>query len=278
MDLYLQTSFELSEQLTKKYSTSFYWATRMLEKEKREAVFAIYGFVRIADEIVDTFHSINQKQNLENFERDYYLALEQGLSVNPILHSFVHTVKKYAINREWIDAFLTSMKMDLDKKQYESQQELETYIYGSADVVGLMCLKVFVGGDEDFFARVSAPAMKLGSAFQKVNFLRDLQDDVTDLGRCYFHDFSKESFDEARKNEYVQQIAADFSAARKGISQLPGRSKLAVHVAYFYYLALLKNIAKTPAEKILTKRIRVSNPYKFFLLLLSLYYYYSKSI
>ena len=278
MDLYLRTSLKISKIITRNYSTSFFWATKMLEAKKREAVFAVYGFVRLADEIVDTFHTINQQKALEDFENEYNSAMECGISINPVIHAFVDVVKKYNINNEWVRAFLQSMKMDLQKKNYTNSEELEQYIYGSADVVGLMCLKIFVNGSDEAFAKVSEPAMKLGSAFQKVNFLRDLKNDVDDLGRSYFYDFSKESFNDTKKAEYVQQISADFKAARKGISELPGRSKLAVHVAYFYYVALLKKIAKTPSQHILSKRVRVSNFEKMYLLLLSVCYYYGKLI
>ena len=278
MDIYERTCFEISEIVTKRYSTSFYWATRVLGAEKRRAIFGIYGFVRFADEIVDTFHETNQEQLLDKFIKDYYSALQDGISMNPIIHSYVRTVAKYGISDEWTAAFLKSMNMDLQKQQYVNDAELQEYIYGSADVVGLMCLKVFVDGSEEAYARVTESAQKLGSAFQKVNFLRDLQNDVDDLGRNYFHEFSKDSFTDAVKYRLVADIEADFISARSGISLLPGRSKLAVHIAYFYYVALLKKIKKTPASRILVTRIRISNAMKMFLLLLSVYRYWTKSI
>lgn len=190
MDLYTEISFKTSKIITQKYSTTFSLAVSLLTVEMRQAIYSIYGFVRLADEIVDTFHLVNQKLVLANFERDYYEAMTNGISMNPVLHSFALTVKKYSIPTHLVDSFLKSMKTDLDKQVYNNTNELNEYIYGSADVVGLMCLTVFVNGNEKQYNDLEKPAMKLGSAFQKVNFLRDLKADVEDLDRAYFPQFN----------------------------------------------------------------------------------------
>lgn len=264
--LYQRLCFKLSKQLTKAYSTSFYSATSLFGKETREAIHGIYGFVRLADEIVDTFHGFDKKSLLDKFEADYYSAHKQGISINPILHSFLLTVKKYDIPQEYIAEFLSSMRADLDKKVYKSKSEMNEYIYGSADVVGLMCLKVFCGKNQNLFQSLFVPAMRLGSAFQKVNFLRDMQQDMQVLGRNYFPNVSLENFDEKSKNELVEDIQNDFDEAYLGIRKLPDDSRLAVMVAYKYYLTLLKKIKKTPADELISKRIRVSDFQKMLLL------------
>ena len=266
IDTYRALCFEISKQVTKTYSTSFYAATQLFDADMRYAIHSIYGFVRMADEIVDSFHGFPQKTMLERFEQDYYFATEQGISVNPTLHSFLLTVKQYDIPDEYIQAFLNSMRADLEKKAYKTKLESDQYIYGSADVVGLMCLKVFCQNNESLFQSLREPAMRLGSAFQKVNFLRDLRDDVYLLGRTYFPDFSIEDFDEQVKERLVKEIEADFEASYAGIRQLPDNSRLAVTVAYKYYLSLLKKIRQTPASLLLSKRIRVDNFHKFALL------------
>ncbi|OIP82221.1 MAG: phytoene synthase, partial [Porphyromonadaceae bacterium CG2_30_38_12] len=196
MQLYNKTSGEISSLVTKSYSNSFYLSTLMLDKKTREAIHGVYGFVRLADEIVDTFHHKPQQMLLEKFESDLHQALRDGISLNPILHAFQRAVIEYAIPYEYIDAFLKSMKMDLEKKEYLSAAETETYIYGSANVVGLMCLKIFCFNNADLFNKLVLPAEKLGSAFQKVNFLRDLKADTELLERKYFSSFDPSNFDD----------------------------------------------------------------------------------
>ena len=263
---YQDLAFEMSRQVTKKYSTSFYSATQLFPPVVREAIHSIYGFVRLADEIVDSFHGFNQQALLDRFEQDYYFAVEQGVSSNPVIHSFLTTVRKYEIDDAYIQAFLSSMRADLEKKVYTTKLEADAYIYGSADVVGLMCLKVFCNNDRQLFQRLITPAMRLGSAFQKVNFLRDLKEDVLQLGRIYFPGFSLEHFDEKTKQELVKDIENDFADARKGIAQLPSDSRLPVQTAYLYYLRLLEKIKETPAGDLVRRRVRVANAEKFRLL------------
>lgn len=266
MDLYTEISFNTSKIITQKYSTSFSIAVSLLSGEMRQAIYSIYGFVRLADEIVDTFHSINQKLVLDTFERDFYDAMSNGISMNPVLHSFALTVKKYNIPIQHIDSFLKSMKTDLNKQIYTDTNELKEYIYGSADVVGLMCLKVFVSGEEQLYNDLEKPAMKLGSAFQKVNFLRDLKADIEDLDRTYFPQFNAKTFNEVVKYDLIEDIENDFKEAKEGIVKLPGKSKLAVYIAFVYYKKLLQNLKTTPANKLMEKRMRVSNSTKLLLL------------
>jgi phytoene/squalene synthetase len=263
---YRVLSFGMSREVTRHYSTSFYSATQLFPPAVREAIHGIYGFVRLADEIVDSFHGKDQRALLDRFEAEYDFALEQGVSSNPVINAFLLTVNRYHIDDAYIRAFLASMRADLDKKVYTTRLEAEHYIYGSADVVGLMCLRVFCDGDDHLFRDLVPPAMRLGSAFQKVNFLRDLRQDVLELGRFYFPGFSMEQFDEATKLELVRDIEADFAEALKGIRRLPESSRLAVHTAYRYYLRLLDKIRNTPAGELLTRRIRVPNSEKFWLL------------
>lgn len=263
---YRVLSFGMSREVTRHYSTSFYSATQLFPPAVREAIHGIYGFVRLADEIVDSFHGKDQRVLLDRFEAEYDFALEQGVSSNPVIHAFLLTVNRYHIDDAYIRAFLASMRADLDKKVYTTRLEAEHYIYGSADVVGLMCLRVFCDGDDYLFRDLVPPAMRLGSAFQKVNFLRDLRQDVLELGRVYFPGFSMEQFDEATKQELVRDIEADFAEALKGIRRLPDSSRLAVYTAYRYYLRLLDKIRNTSAGELLTRRIRVPNSEKFWLL------------
>jgi 15-cis-phytoene synthase len=267
MDLFSEVAFKTSKIVTKTYSTSFSLAVSMLVKEMQDAINSIYGFVRFADEIVDTFHQNNKKHLLEKFEDDLKDALNEGLSLNPVLHSFALTIKKYNIDSDFIDAFLSSMKADLNKQNYNTQNELNEYIYGSADVVGLMCLKVFVNGDQNQFNNLKVPAIKLGSAFQKVNFLRDLKADIEGLNRTYFHQLNSGCFNESAKHEIIANIELDFKEAKKGIEKLPGKSKLAVYIAFSYYNNLLKKLKKTPAEKIVSARIRISDSKKVLILI-----------
>ena len=266
MDLFEQISFKTSKLITQKYSTSFSIAVSFLPIEMRQAIYSIYGFVRFADEIVDTFHTINQKLVLDNFERDYYDTMANGISMNPVLHSFALTVMKYNIPSHLVDSFLKSMKADLSKQVYNNTDELNEYIYGSADVVGLMCLMVFVNGNEKLYNDLKKPAMKLGSAFQKVNLLLDLKLDFEHLDRKYFTKLDINSFCEDVKYDLIKNIENDFKEAKKGIKELPGRSKLAVYIAYVYYKRLLRKIKSTPSYKIINTRIRVANAVKLMLL------------
>lgn len=266
MQLYNKVSFGTSKLVTKTYSTSFSAAVNCLEKDIETAIYSIYGFVRLADEIVDSFHEVNQKTLFDHLKKDYSLALEQGISINPILQSFALTVKKYNIPSHLIEAFMKSMKADLNKQIYATNSELDEYIYGSADVVGLMCLMVFVNGDQEQYNKLEKPAMKLGTAFQKVNFLRDLKEDMQKLTRSYFPELKDTNLDETSKNKLIADIESDFREAKIGIYELPGRSKLAVYIAYEYYSELLRKLKKTPAHKIMQTRIRVADPIKFLLL------------
>ncbi len=265
--LFDQVSFDTSKLVTKKYSTSFSLAVKMLSPKIRSAIYNIYGFVRFADEIVDTFHDYNKEELLEDFEVEYYKAMANGISLNPILNSFQATVKEYNIPNEMVDAFLKSMKADLSKSVYTTQEEYNEYIYGSADVVGLMCLKVFVNGDEAQYNELKAAAMRLGSAFQKVNFLRDLKDDYELLNRSYFPNVNLASLDAASKKEIIEEIEADFNYAfHLGILKLPVEAKFGVYIAYRYYRRLLKKLNKVPSSKIIETRVRISDPMKLNLL------------
>lgn len=267
MDLFSEIAFSTSKIITRKYSTSFSKAVALLEPDKQNAIYSIYGFVRFADEVVDTFHQNNKKKLIDNFEKDLQEALSEGISLNPVLQSFAITIKKYNIDIAFVDAFLASMRADLNKQNYKTQTELNQYIYGSADVVGLMCLQVFTDSDKAMFEALKQPAIKLGSAFQKVNFLRDLKADTEGLHRIYFPQLSAGEFTENAKTEIIANISADFAEARKGISQLPGKSKLAVYLAYSYYKKLLNRLERTPANKITESRIRVPDGIKLLLLI-----------
>lgn len=263
---YIENSYKLSELITKEYSTSFSMATSLLEKDKRKAIYAIYGFVRLADEIVDSFNGYDKTFLLSNLNEQLQYALENGISNNMVLAAFVDTVIKYNISPKHIEAFMESMKSDLTKAEYTSTEELNTYIYGSADVVGLMCLKVFCNGNQLLYDQLEKSAQKLGSAFQKVNFLRDLKDDNNELGRSYFPEITNNKFDKASKLLIEQSIENDFEEAWIGIKQLPGRSKLAVALAFFYYKTLFDKIKKTKPDTILSKRVRINNLKKYLIL------------
>lgn len=258
-NLFDEVSFKCSVLVTKSYSTSFSLAVKMLAPSIREAIYSIYGFVRFADEIVDSFHNFDKETLINDFEEEYYKAQKRGISLNPILNSFQHTVDKYNISDDLIQSFLKSMKMDLIKSQYVSKEEYDDYIYGSADVVGLMCLKVFVNGNEEKYNELKEEAMRLGSAFQKVNFLRDLKDDNLVLNRNYFPGVDLNSFDENSKAMIIQEIEEDFEAALQGIKKLPMEAEFGVYTAYVYYKKLLRKLENTPCDKIGTERIRVSN-------------------
>ena len=258
-ELFDSVSYECSKIVTNSYSTSFSLATRMLSSSIRTHIYNIYGFVRFADEIVDSFHSYNKMQLFNRFEESLYLSIKNKISLNPILNSFQMTVNLYHIDIDYIKSFMTSMRWDLSKKTYKTEKEYKDYIYGSADVVGLMCLKVFVKGDKRLFEKLKKPAMHLGSAFQKVNFLRDLKSDTENLNRLYFPDVNIDSFDEYSKSKIINEIKEDFKQGKTGIFQLPNESKFGVYTAYKYYLRLLKKLKKTPSTEIKSKRIRVAN-------------------
>ena len=269
ISLFNNISQEFSKQVTIKYSTSFSLATKTLDSSIRNHIYNIYGFVRFADEIVDTFHDFPKKKLLENFEKNLLMALDNKISLNPILNSFQITIHKFNIDYSLIEAFLKSMRWDLNKKKYKSQKEYKEYIYGSADVVGLMCLKVFVNGDQLKYDELMPNAMALGSAFQKVNFLRDLKNDFENLNRSYFPNIDFTNFSEESKKRIINEIKNDFNLALKGIKKLPNTSRLGVYTAYKYYLKLLYKLEKTPSLKIKTTRIRIPNYQKINLLLYS---------
>ena len=258
-----KVSNDCSKLVIKRYSTSFYFSSSLLSKTIRQDIFNIYGFVRLADEIVDTFHEYPKQELLEDFEKELWRSVDNKISLNTILNSFQHTVNKYSIPKDLINSFLDSMKMDLEKKEYNSVEEYKKYIYGSADVVGLMCLKVFVKGSESSFSELSPFAISLGSAFQKVNFLRDLKDDSNVLNRVYFPNVDMNNFNEKSKKEIIFEIEKDFANAVKGIVKLPKNSKFAVYIAYRYYNKLLKKLKRTSSENIVKKRIRIHNLQKF---------------
>lgn len=265
--LFDQVSYDTSKLVTNRYSTSFSMAVKMLSPTIRSAIYNIYGFVRFADEIVDTFHDYNKEELLNDFEIEYYKAYEQGISLNPILNSFQQTVRKYNITDDMVRAFLKSMRADLTKSVYTTKEEYDEYIYGSADVVGLMCLKVFVKGNEERYNELKEAAMRLGSAFQKVNFLRDLKDDYELLNRSYFPNIDLTSLDSDSKAQIIAEIEDDFDYAfNQGILKLPVEAKFGVYMAYRYYRRLLKKLNKVPSSKIIETRVRISNPMKINLL------------
>ena len=259
MELFHDTSFKISAVVTKNYSNSFYLSTLLLDKRVKTAIHSIYGFVRFADEIVDTFHGYDKAYLLQKFETDMHEAIENKISLNPILNSFQWAVNEYGIPMAYIDAFMNSMRMDLTKKEYLTNAETADYIYGSANVVGLMCLKVFCKENTKLFGELVHSAEMLGSAFQKVNFLRDLQADIELLERSYFPQFDKNKFDENLKLQLIAEIEQEFDIALQGIKRLPGRSQLAVYTAYNYYRKLLIKIKHSEASAILKERIRISN-------------------
>ncbi|WP_421763322.1 phytoene/squalene synthase family protein [Ekhidna sp.] len=265
-DLYTQTAFDCSKLITKTYSTSFSLGIRTLNKKYHESIYAIYGFVRYADEIVDTFHDHNKEELLARFKSDTYKSIEEKISLNPVLHSFQEVVNQYQIDLDLIEAFLISMEMDLSKKDYEDP-DYEKYIYGSAEVIGLMCLKVFLDGDEKKYQELLKPAKHLGSAFQKVNFLRDIKSDYDERGRVYFPGVNFKNFSREEKNQIESDIKEEFKQALIGIKLLPSGARAGVYLAYIYYSVLFKKITKLSPEKIKTERIRVPNGKKFLLLI-----------
>ena len=257
--LFDQVSENCSKIVTESYSTSFTLATKMLDRSIRQDIYNIYGFVRFADEIVDSFHDFNKEELLNLFELDLKKSINDKISLNPILNSFQKTLNKYDIDYELVNSFLKSMKSDLNKKQYLSSEEFDEYVYGSADVVGLMCLKVFVKGNQKQYANLKPYAMSLGSAFQKVNFLRDLKADHDGLNRSYFPNLNIDKFDEKSKTIILNEINKDFSHALKGIFLLPSSARFGVYTAYKYYLKLLNKLKNTNPLKIKSTRIRVPN-------------------
>ena len=265
-NIFDEVSYSCSENVTKTYSTSFSLATRLLSENIRKDIYNIYGFVRFADEIVDSFHDYNKTELFNDFSDDLEKALANKIHLNPILNSFQHTFHKYNIDKDLVDSFMKSMRMDLTKKKYSTVKEYKEYIYGSADVVGLMCLKVFVQGDRKLYNKLKNNAMKLGSAFQKVNFLRDLKADKEDLNRTYFPNTKFEKLNESEKNVIINEIENDFKDGLEGIKQLPLDAKFGVFIAYRYYNQLLKKLKKTPATEIINRRIRVPNLKKIELL------------
>ena len=258
-NFYDKVTENCSKIVTQSYSTSFSLATKMLDSSIRNHIYNIYGFVRFADEIVDTFHDFPKEELLNRFEKDLNFSLEKKISLNPILNSFQLTVNKYNIDRKLISAFLKSMRWDLNKNIYKTDKEYKEYIYGSADVVGLMCLKVFVKGDDDLYFKLKPAAMSLGSAFQKVNFLRDLKKDYQELDRTYFPNVDFNHFDEETKTNIIKEIENDFNLALKGIFDLPIESRFGVYTAYKYYNKLLIKLKNIPSKKIQNARIRVPN-------------------
>lgn len=263
-----EVSKECSRITTRRYSTSFSLGILFLHKRLRCPIYCIYGFVRFADEIVDSFHTFDKQKLLEQFRRDTYAAIDERISLNPILNSFQEVVHQFNIRREWVDCFLESMEMDLQKMTY-SDEKYKKYILGSAEVVGLMCLHVFTDGDDALFDKLKPYAMRLGAAFQKVNFLRDVKADKEDLGRTYFPDVDMTNFTAADKKKIEADIEEDFQEALKGIRMLPRSSRNGVYLAYYYYYRLFRKIKRLPPHRILTERIRIPNAQKIYLMLKS---------
>ncbi len=261
-------SVATSKLTTRTYSTSFSLGIYCLNKSIHSAIYNIYGFVRLADEIVDSFNEYNREILLSEFREDTYRSIQRGISLNPILNSFQNVANEYGIEMELIDCFLNSMEMDLTKQNH-SHESYKQYILGSAEVVGLMCLRVFTGGNNDLYLKLKPAAMKLGSALQKVNFLRDMKEDCRTLGRVYFPNLNMEKFTEKEKIEIEKEIEIDFKQASEGIKKLPTTSRFGVYVAYVYYYALFSKIKSTSSSKIMEKRIRISNPKKISLLVQS---------
>lgn len=265
LSLYNQTCLECSSLITRRYSTSFSMGIRVFEKKYRSPIYAIYGFVRFADEIVDTFHDFPKKELLDKFRRDTYEAIKLGISLNPVLHSFQNVVNKYNIEIELIDAFLDSMQMDLNLNAYEDNL-YQKYIYGSAEVVGLMCLRVFVNGDDNMYKHLYASARSLGSAFQKINFLRDIKSDFDERGRVYFPGVDFRSFSLGDKLQIESDIKKDFDDALLGITQLPQGVRFGVYLAYKYYTKLFQKIKSASPTKVKEERIRVRDSRKVVLI------------
>lgn len=268
MELFNQTSYKCSQVITQQYSTSFTMGIKTLDKRFHDPIYGIYGFVRLADEIVDTFHDYDKEQLLQRFRTDTYEAIRQRISLNPVLHAFQAVVHQYAIDLKYVEAFLQSMEMDLHDQKY-CRELYDAYIYGSAEVVGLMCLSVFCEGDQQLFERLQQAARSLGAAFQKVNFLRDMKSDYQERGRVYFPKVDFATFDNDCKAAIEQDIQNDFGAAYRGIVQLPKGARMGVYLAYVYYLKLFKKIQLLPAARILSERVRVPDNTKLVLLISS---------
>jgi 15-cis-phytoene synthase len=262
VNLYNETSLRCSKLITNNYSTSFSLGIYMLSSKFRMPIYAIYGFVRFADEIVDTFHDKDKKTLLDKFKRDTYEAIESGVSFNPVLHSFQMVVNQNNIDKELIDAFLHSMEMDIFKNDYD-RSKFNEYVYGSAEVVGLMCLYVFCEGNKERYLSLKDAAKRLGAAFQKINFLRDIKSDLEDRGRVYFPHLDIANFNNETKLIIEKEIEDDFRAAFEGIKKLPNGSKLGVYIAYIYYIQLYKKIKSLSASKIMNERIRIPDFKKY---------------
>lgn len=263
-ELYRDTCLECSKVITQRYSTSFSLGIKAFDKKYRYPIYAIYGFVRYADEIVDTFHDFDKELLFKNFKADTYQAIAQKISLNPVLHSFQYAVNKYNIPHELIEAFLHSMEMDIDKSKYDPEQYNE-YIYGSAEVIGLMCLMIFCEGDLKVYENLTPNARSLGAAFQKINFLRDIKSDYYERGRVYFPNVEFADFCESQKLIIEEDIQKDFDHGLEGIKKLPEGARLGVYIAYRYYLDLFKKIKNLPASEIAKKRIRVADGRKAYL-------------
>ncbi|KFF12137.1 phytoene synthase [Chryseobacterium soli] len=266
--LFDDLSYKISKQTTKQYSTSFSLGILALSPKIRNSIYAIYGYVRLADEIVDSFHEYDRKALLMRFREQTVEALDEKISLNPILQSFQETIHKYEIDIQLVNQFLNSMQMDLQKIDYDSDLYKE-YILGSAEVVGLMCLQIFVDGNKEQYDSLKPSAMKLGSAFQKVNFLRDMKDDYQILGRTYFPNVDISYFNNTIKEQIEKEIYEEFQEALEGIKKLPNSSRFGVYLAYKYYISLFGKIRRTPAKKIINQRIRISNGRKFSLMMSS---------
>ena len=272
MDLFSQTTFECSRLITERYSTSFTLSIKTLDRRFHMAVYAVYGFVRYADEIVDTFHEHDKAMLLNRFRDDTWKALDEKISLNPVLHCFQQVVHTYHIEKELIEAFLDSMEMDLHLKVYDSPR-YRKYVFGSAEVVGLMCLRVFCEGDDAAYQKLKAPAQRLGAAFQKVNFLRDMKSDFTERGRIYFPGIDFSDFSKTAKEKIEEEIEEDFKVARLGILGLPKGAQMGVYLAYIYYFQLFKKIKNCPVSRVMTERIRIPDQKKFGLLIQTMFRY-----
>ena len=272
-----KVSNDCSEITTKAYSTSFSLGIKILDKSLHNPIYGIYGFVRFADEIVDSFHNYNKKELFNKYKSDTYLGIKNKISLNPIINSFQEVVNKFEIGHSLIESFLDSMEMDLEDQNYD-ENTYKKYILGSAEVVGLMCLTIFVNGDQNKYNELKPYAMKLGSAFQKINFLRDVNDDYKTLGRTYFPEVNMENFNKSDKLKIENEIENELTEGLKGIRMLPNTSKGGVYLAYKYYYNLFKKIKKIPAQQILEKRTRISNLRKFTILISSMIKYHSKQI
>jgi phytoene/squalene synthetase len=267
-ELFDKISLNASKHVTNEYSTSFSLGIKMLHQSIREPIYAVYGFVRLADEIVDSFHEFNKKELLDDFKKQTFQAIDVKISLNPILNSFQHAINYYQIDKWLIDAFFDSMEMDLEDQQY-NQETFDKYILGSAQVVGLMCLKIFCKGDSDQYESLRPGAMSLGSAFQKVNFLRDLKADKENLGRIYFPGMNNHEWTPELKEKIQADIKQDFIHALEAINRLPSNSKYGVYTAYRYYFKLFKKLENASFEELLTNRLRVPNYTKIRLLFTS---------